>query len=224
MASFSTETTGHVQVAHSLLLGDLVPTVCEQNNLEQFCSQDLFSQGTAPINLISCQNEIQDQNNDILDLHTQMNTEEFARRVLNVTPEVPQESETSEDEADTNYIPCQDEECDTSESDISIPDEQPVLTDGEAVPDHDQTTSTYVDSPDTLSSTGRSTARKRARNEAEWKQQVRKWRRNQGKEYITRKGKTVQRVSLAPLNPCSCQRQCNKLIKDECRQELFSNF
>ncbi|KAK3799413.1 hypothetical protein RRG08_056732, partial [Elysia crispata] len=90
-----------------------------------------------------------------------------------------------------------------------------VLTDGEAVPDHDQTTSTYVESPDTLSSTspGRSTTRKRVRIEAEWKQQVRKRRRNQGEEYITRNGKTVQRKSLAPLNPCSCQRQCNKLIK-----------
>lgn len=70
---------------------------------------------------------------------------------------------------------------------------------------------------------GRKTSRKRVRNEAEWKANIRKRRRNNGSDYVTRKGAEVRRKTIDD-KVCGCKKQCNRIIPFTTRQQIFSKF
>ncbi|RUS74424.1 hypothetical protein EGW08_017818, partial [Elysia chlorotica] len=104
-----------------------------------------------------------------------------------------------------------------SEDDCPITDAQPIL------PEYDTPIAPAISPDNRMQSThpGRNTTRKRVRDEADWKTNIRKKQRNNGKEYVTRKGKQVREKSLKDTK-CGCQSNCNGKISFQTRQEIFS--
>ena len=66
--------------------------------------------------------------------------------------------------------------------------------------------------------------RKRLRNEANWKQNVRKRARSKGEAYISRRAKNVK-ARERKMHRCGrCVNKCNDALPDEDREEIFHNY
>ncbi|VEN42465.1 unnamed protein product, partial [Callosobruchus maculatus] len=77
-----------------------------------------------------------------------------------------------------------------------------------------------TNSPDDKATTRGS--RKRKRNEKDWKVNQRKLARQEGREYMTRKGVMVPRKTVGPA--CTCKRKCMDLLSDQDKVEIMSRL
>jgi hypothetical protein len=66
--------------------------------------------------------------------------------------------------------------------------------------------------------------RKRQRKETEWKNNVRKRARNEGKQYISKKGKLVPARKITYHRCGRCVNRCNDVLPDEERDKIFHNY
>ena len=66
--------------------------------------------------------------------------------------------------------------------------------------------------------------RKRIRNENEWKQNIRKRQRNNGLEYTSKLGKTVQARKTIYHRCGRCVNKCNDVLSDDDRDIVFQNY
>ena len=69
-----------------------------------------------------------------------------------------------------------------------------------------------------------SRSRKRQRKPEQWKKSVRKESRNAGKEYVTRKGKTMAAKKHNDTYDCNCRMHCVDNISITDRKSIFDNF
>ena len=67
-------------------------------------------------------------------------------------------------------------------------------------------------------------SRKKKRNMNQWKANIRKKARTEGKEYITKKGKTVQNRSVKPQNCEKCRFKCNTKFTEDEREQIFQTY
>lgn len=65
-------------------------------------------------------------------------------------------------------------------------------------------------------------SRKRKINSSNWKKNVSKQQKLQGKEYVTLKGKLIRAKRMKP--PCNCRKKCFDLMSNEERKIIFKNF
>lgn len=66
-------------------------------------------------------------------------------------------------------------------------------------------------------------SRKRTKNEAEWKQNVRKRQRNEGKEYVNKKGDRIPLRVSCEAN-CKCKYKCKSKVSDRDRETVFNSY
>ncbi|XP_056637703.1 uncharacterized protein LOC130445840 [Diorhabda sublineata] len=64
--------------------------------------------------------------------------------------------------------------------------------------------------------------RKRKMNSSNWKKNVSKQRKLQGKEYATLRGKLIRAKRMKP--PCNCRKKCFDLMSNEEREIIFKHF
>ncbi|XP_031328822.1 uncharacterized protein LOC116159878 [Photinus pyralis] len=64
--------------------------------------------------------------------------------------------------------------------------------------------------------------RKRVRNAKSWKENIRKALKEQGKEYVSKKGSV--KVAKEMKLPCTCRMKCYEKISEERRKKLFEDF
>lgn len=67
-------------------------------------------------------------------------------------------------------------------------------------------------------------SRKRKRNEAAWKCNVRKSMKFAGQEYISKKGKVIRQRKLKPPCSSSCKKKCSERFDEQFRLSIFNNF
>ena len=67
-------------------------------------------------------------------------------------------------------------------------------------------------------------SRKRQRNEAQWKQNVRKRLRNSGLAYVAANGKGVERRRMKNQVGGQCVHNCNDRLPTETREQIFLNY
>lgn len=56
-----------------------------------------------------------------------------------------------------------------------------------------------------------------------WKQNIRKWKRNAGEEYLSCKGKRILRRKMQRPN-CKCKYKCADTTSEENQQTIFQNY
>lgn len=67
-------------------------------------------------------------------------------------------------------------------------------------------------------------SRKRVRQPSKWKRNIRKQKRDKGKEYINIKGKTVPSKDINTNIPCNCAQKCHDKIDATQQKKLFDRF
>ena len=63
--------------------------------------------------------------------------------------------------------------------------------------------------------------RKRVRNESEWKRNIAKRRRNEGKSYLAKSGKTIKARVMRKTCGHKCKFSCNIKFSEESREKIF---
>ena len=66
-------------------------------------------------------------------------------------------------------------------------------------------------------------SRRKRKNPEQWKQSIRKRRRNNGEDYETSKGKKIQRRCMKRAN-CKCKFKCKDKISEEDQRWIFNNY
>ncbi|XP_054720939.1 uncharacterized protein LOC129230559 [Uloborus diversus] len=77
--------------------------------------------------------------------------------------------------------------------------------------------------PSLLSKKQKSSGKKRVRNEMNHKTKLRKFLRNTGQEYITKKGKVIKAKEFDDKD-CGCSKKCNSKVTSEQRLKCFDKF
>ena len=70
----------------------------------------------------------------------------------------------------------------------------------------------------------KSSSSKKQKTPQTWKRNVRKDRKNKGLEYISSKGKTVQKKIVQPKDCSKCRFKCSILIDEHNREKLCENY
>ena len=81
-----------------------------------------------------------------------------------------------------------------------------------------------VEQPNGSNGEVKSRSRKRCRMESEWRQNVRKMSRNEGLEYINRKGTLVQARNTIYHRCCRCVYKCNDILSDDDRDKICQTY
>ena len=66
--------------------------------------------------------------------------------------------------------------------------------------------------------------KRRKRNEDQWKQRIRKKRRNEGLQYTNNKGKVMPARKMGPPCTQTCRRKCNLYFSNCDREAIFASF